>query len=49
MPTVVEQLQTLWGLKMIQLVFEPLFAYNDIQAVVEMKSLHTSPSKSKLP
>lgn len=46
MPVVVKQLQILWNMKTIQLIFDPLFAYNDMQAVAEMKLQHASPTKS---
>ena len=48
MPVVVRQLQQLWSLKMIRLLFEQLFAYNDLQAAVEMsKQQQISPTKSE--
>ena len=47
MPYVERQLQMLWHVKMLHILFEQLFAYNDIQAVVELRAKQTATSKSK--
>lgn len=47
MPLVVRQLEQLWSLKMIHILFEQLFAYNDLQAAAEMaRQQHVSPTKN---
>lgn len=47
MPFVVKQLRLLWNVKMIHLLFEDLFAYNDQQVASQMaKSAHSTERKS---
>ncbi|KAK2176480.1 hypothetical protein NP493_662g01045 [Ridgeia piscesae] len=47
MPFVVKQLRLLWNVKMIHLLFEDLFAYNDQQVASQMaKSDHSTERKS---
>ncbi|KAK2156726.1 hypothetical protein LSH36_206g00029 [Paralvinella palmiformis] len=50
MPNVVKQLKHLWGMKMIHLLFEPLFAYADFKNVEDKRTskMQTSPSKNFL-
>ncbi|ELT93611.1 hypothetical protein CAPTEDRAFT_162148 [Capitella teleta] len=45
LPLVEQQLQMLWNVKMLHILFEQLFAYNDLQAVVEVKH-QTATSKN---
>ena len=48
MTYVVKQLQLLWSLKMIRILFEQLFAYNDHQVALSTQNRNTLPTKSKL-
>ena len=48
MSQVVLQLEKLWSLKMIHILFEQLFSYNDLQAAAESSRKHRcSPTKSR--
>ncbi|KAI0213900.1 Ubiquitin-protein ligase E3B [Lamellibrachia satsuma] len=47
MPFVVKQLRLLWSVKMIHLLFEDMFSYNDQQVALQMaKSAHNTERKS---
>ena len=46
MPHVTKQLQQLWGIKMIRLLFEPLFSYSDLHATPSSSSVQAKNKQS---